>query len=467
MAGLSQKQTASQKQIQKLSQTQIQAVNFLAMSSRDLSREIYRIVDENPALEIVRSPSTVDSDTYNKMLENSEDDRETLQEHLLSQINAMALSTDENAVCTALIYNLDKNGCYGNMLDPKTLLDKSRPVQDETMLEKCMKVVQSCDPVGCCCKNLEESLLVQAKLTGQADEITLFLLEGHLEFLDPPLVDRIVKKLTNYVNEMAGQAFGKKLPFEKKDVNEASVQKALNFILKLNPNPARDFSYDSTGRSLQAPDVAVKVEKVEGQIYSDDFEKGLVAAKGSFHFQVKYANGDLPEVRISRAFLKKSGNAEMDAYREKYYQKAVELMNSLAFRESSVILQSCAIVKNQLEFFEKGPGHVLPLTRRKIAALVGVHESTVSRFSGKHNGKFFQTDFGTFPAAYFFPSAPLKSGVSAEAIKFEIKAILDKEPGLSDAKLEQKLLEKGIKISRRTVSKYRLSMGLRNSFDRR
>lgn len=466
MAGLSQKQSASQKQIQKLSQTQIQAVNFLAMSSKDLSREIYRIVDENPALEIVRTPSTVDSDTYNQMLESSADDRETLQEHLLGQINAMPLSTDENAVCTALIYNLDRNGCYGNMLDPKTLLDKSRPIQDKRMLEKCMAMVQSCDPVGCCCKNLEESLLVQAKLCGKADEIALFLLDGHLELLDPPIADRIAKKLINLVNEAQGQAFGKKLPFEKKDVNEASVQKSLDFILSLNPNPARDFSFDTSGRALQAPDVAVKVEKVEGQVFSDDFEKGIVATKNSFYFQVKYANGDLPEVRISNAFLKKTGNVEVDAYREKYYQKAVELINNLAFRESSVILQSCAIVKKQLEFFEKGPGHVLPLTRRQIAAMIGVHESTVSRFSGKHNGKYFQTEFGTFPAAYFFPSAPNGSKVSAEAIKFEIKALLDKEPGLSDAKLEQKLLEEGIKISRRTVAKYRLAMGLRNSFDR-
>lgn len=467
MATLSQKQTASQKQIQKLSQTQIQAVNFLAMSSRDLSREIYRIVDENPALEIVRSPSTVDSDTYNQMLENTEDERETLQEHLLSQVNSLPLSADENAVCTALVYNLDRNGCYGNMLDPRTLLDKSRPVQDSAMLEKCMALVQACDPAGCCCKNLEESLFVQAKLSGKADEITLFILDGHLELLDPPVADRIVKKLLHLIGERSEQAFGNKLPFEKKDVNEASVQKALDFILTLNPNPARDFSFDSKGRSLQSADVAVKVEKVEGQLFSDDFEKGLVATKNSWHFQVKYANGDLPEVRISSAFLKKTGNAEVDAYREKYYQKALELMNSLAFRESSVILQSCAIVKSQLEFFEKGPGHVLPLTRRSIAAMAGIHESTVSRFSGKRNGKFFQTEFGTFPAAYFFPSAPAGSKVSAEAIKFEIKALLDKEPSLSDAKLEQKLSEKGIKISRRTVAKYRLSMGVRNSFDRR
>ena len=91
------------------------------------------------------------------------------------------------------------------------------------------------------------------------------------------------------------------------------MQKSLDFILSLNPNPARDFSFDTSGRALQAPDVAVKVEKVEGQVFSDDFEKGIVATKNSFYFQVKYANGDLPEVRISNAFLKKTGNVEVDA----------------------------------------------------------------------------------------------------------------------------------------------------------
>ena len=116
-----------QKQVQRLSQVQITALNYLAMGNEALRDEIYRAVGENPALEIVKEPaadfsqtfrdngaesyskSNIDSDTYQRMLENQEDYGETLQAHLLHQLNAMKISDEEAELCTRLIYNLDKN----------------------------------------------------------------------------------------------------------------------------------------------------------------------------------------------------------------------------------------------------------------------------------------------------------------------------------------------------------------------
>ena len=133
-----QEQRQAQRQVQRMSQRQIQAVNFLEMGSKELSAEIYKFASENPALEIVKdryvSFSAVEkSNDFSRILDAHEDYGETLQQHLMSQINMMNLSKDEASLCQALIYNLDKNGCYGSMLAPESLLDKSRPQQNRQL----------------------------------------------------------------------------------------------------------------------------------------------------------------------------------------------------------------------------------------------------------------------------------------------------------------------------------------------
>ena len=147
-----QSQRQSQKQIQKMSQVQIQAVNFLAMSNRDLREEIYKTAAENPALQIISDPrrssanekyssassagSSAASDANQQALEAMENRGETLQQHLMEQLNLIKLPPDEFELSQKLIYNLDANGCYGSMLAPETLLDRSRPPQTKQMLTR-------------------------------------------------------------------------------------------------------------------------------------------------------------------------------------------------------------------------------------------------------------------------------------------------------------------------------------------
>ena len=199
MSDFAQRQTQSQKQIQKLSQIQIQALKFLAMNSRELREEIFKAVAENPALEIVnnsekssaqlqkeysRQTSAAGSeaaDANQRVLEAQADRGETLQQHLMAQLDLMKISRDEYELSQKLIYNLDENGCYGSMLAPETLLDKSRPAQNKKMLERCLDLVQRMDPVGTCCRTLEESLFVQARIAGDAPPLALFILDGHLD----------------------------------------------------------------------------------------------------------------------------------------------------------------------------------------------------------------------------------------------------------------------------------------------
>ena len=455
------------RQLQKLSQVQITALNFLAMGNESLREEIYKAVSDNPALEIVREPASYskygnaeESDKYQQLLENQEDYGETLQAHLLHQLNAMKISDEENELCTRLIYNLDKNGFYGSMLSPETFLPHKNPAAERALLERCLKMVQSLDPVGTCCKSPEESLLIQAQLAEKPDPLALFILDGHIDFLDPPEPAKINRKLNNYLEAWHKKAFAGKTILDSLELTEESASAALKFILSLNPHPAQGYNSEA-GVNAESPDVVLTVTKEEGTA-EDDYSRGLVSGNNDFHFQIKYASGALPEIRISPEF-------QMD---KSAVAKAQLLINSLQFRESTIVMQGCAIVRAQKNFFIKGPGHLKVLTRKQIANELGIHESTVSRTSAKKGRKYIQTEWGLFPAWYFFTSGVSnKDGsrkISSDRIKMKMQEVLAEagNENLSDRELCQLLNEKGAKIARRTVAKYRAQLGLKNSYKR-
>ena len=476
-----QSQRQSQKQIQKMSQVQIQAVNFLAMSNRDLREEIYKTAAENPALQIISDPrrssanekyssassagSSAASDANQQALEAMENRGETLQQHLMEQLNLIKLPPDEFELSQKLIYNLDANGCYGSMLAPETLLDRSRPLQTKQMLTRCIERIQRMDPIGTCCQTLEESLFVQAKISGDAPPLALFILDGHLELLNPPQADRVVKKLKDYLKEWHSKKFAPKIALDEIELSEENADSAIKYITSLNPRPAGEYISDTTQTDFLQPDILLSVEKKSGSIPADDFENGIVTGGSDFHFQIKYANGELPEVQIAPDF----------SFDSKSVQKAKEFLHLLKYRQTSVILLGCAIVSSQKDFFIKGPGNLKPLTRRQIAASIGVHESTVSRMTAKKTNRRIDVMGQLFPASYFFVSGPSlrhSSGqagsgttTSSESIKIRISELLENSSTpLSDEKITKLLNEQGIKISRRTVNKYRNQAGLENSY---
>lgn len=463
-----QKQT--QKQVQRLSHLQIQALNILAMGTDDLRTLIYKEVDENPALEITRDVRTsatastygskADSDTYQKALEATEDRTETLQHHLIHQLNSMNLSDDEYELSEKLIYNLDKNGFYGTMLAPETLLNKTRPVQNKEMLARCIDRIQRMDPVGTCCKTPEESLLIQAKIDARCSPLVLFILDGHIEMLNPPEPVKVFDKLIDYQETWHKKKFAGKILLDQIDFDEVDVEEAINYILHLNVYPAQGYTKD-TNADYETPDIVLRIEKKDGYLPVNDYSHGLVSGDQKCHFQIKYASGVLPEVKLVPEFAIDKVN----------YRKAQELLENLAFRESTAVLQGCAIVNAQKDFFLKGQG-LQVLTRKTISQELGIHESTVSRMTARKNSKYFQTEWGLFPASYFFTSgvasAEGQQKVSSQVIKQKIQEILAVREGtvISDQMLVQLLEKEGIKIARRTVAKYRNQAGISNSYKR-
>ncbi len=480
---LSYEQKQVQKQIQRLSQVQITALKYLTMGNEALRDEIYRAAGENPAIEIVSDSwnsrsgssgefdvrkdfyssgygSSASSDSYQQILENQEDYGETLQSHLLHQLNSMKISDEENDLCTRLIYNLDKNGFYGSMLSPESFLPKKNPEAEKLLLERCLKIVQSLDPVGTCCRTPEESLLVQARLSEESDQLALFILDGHLDFVNPPEPAKISRKLNDFREAWHKKAFAGSTVLDSLSLDEKAAESALKFILSLNPHPAQGYTIEAAADNTQ-PDVVLVVTKETGAAESN-YENGIVSGNSNYHFQIRYASGALPVVRISPDFKLDKVNTA----------KAQALINSLKFRESTIVGQGCAIVNAQKNFFLKGPGHLSVLTRRQIAEELKIHESTVSRTTAKNGRKFIQTEWGLFPTWYFFSSGVTSRDgsrkISSDRIKHKMQDLLSR-PGnenLSDRELCELLNSRGAQISRRTVAKYRSQLGLKNSYSR-
>lgn len=480
---LSIEQKNVQVQTMKLSQQQIMAMNFIAMGSLELREEILKKAEENPALE-VKDDSFFEkknsglvptvhtgkasrageeaSEKYQNMLESAPDETETLQEHLIHQLNMTNLPKNEQRLCRKLIENLDENGFH--ILAPVTLLEPEKG-DNENLLKKCVSIVQHFDPEGICCQNVGESLEIQAKLKKNPPKIALYILHGRLELLKPPSTEKVLSKIEKIIEENEKLSFWTKNPdeiqIEKSDLTLENVAAAIKFIQQLQPFPAQEFK--PAAEHFVQPDVYV------------------AKSENSDELKVVLSNQAIPTVKIAEDFKneEKSGNlSEQNKKTIKMELKdAQNFLDTLNFREQALFKAFKKLAEIQKDFFLKGPGNLAPLTQREFAKMINVHESTVSRMA---ESKFLRCEWGTFPVRYFFsnalPSAKKEAqnqpaeNISTDNVKIEIENILkSQKPGekkLSDQKIADILEKKGIKIARRTVSKYRAQLNIASSYER-
>lgn len=485
------------------------SLNLLAMSGADLRNEIYSYAAKNPALEIksdslesgVQSSKTEisntsrfsdnthygsaspsgsqASDNFQAALESNADEREPLTDHLEHQLNAMNLSEEEKSLCLKLIYNLDEKGFH--ILAPISFLNPENPIHDEEFLIHCLEIVQRLDPVGTCTNNYRESLFVQAKTSGLSSDLTLFLLESneHFDFLNPPQPQKIQKKISDYLSEQKKLKFkqneGRSL--EKEDYSIEEIEKSLDFIRTLDPYPARNFGSKQT--NYVSPDVIVSKNE---------------SSESENEFTVSFAREFLPHLEISKDYtsLIKSTQIKDGENSEQSERKKAELkfartsvneakvfIESILYRENTILKAAQKIVSAQINFFRKGPRFLAPLRQKDIAEALGVHETTISRMA---SSKYIECEWGIFPIGYFFtnavgaskeeksPSSENSDILSKEAVKYEIAALLEEhkndKKALSDQKISDILAEKGIKIARRTVAKYRGELNINSSYER-
>ena len=460
MAGLSLSPSLRLSQQQKLSPQMLQSINILALPVEELRERIFEEVEKNPALEIVNDnyfASASDSDSHQAFLESLSTEKQgikSLQEHLLLQLSEESLSQTQSDIGEFLIQSLDSQGFFQVPLESlKTAYfehNKTENKEDlEKDFEKILKIIQSFDPIGVCCSNIQESLYIQAKNFENPPSLALDILKNHFDLLETPRPALIQKKL-----EAQNQDFYKTLSLEE-------VAKAIEFIQSLDPFPARDFS-----RKLESiyvvPDLEVREATPE--------EK----EEGAEDFILELKKGTLPKIRVSKDFQELGSlSKEAKTFVNNSTKDANWFISAVEQRTLSIFNIGNAILSHQMDFFRFGQGNLKPLKMSQIAEEVGVHEATVSRIA---NGKYLICKWGIFELRYFFTNAATEENDSKESIKHKIKLILEnhekenaasgKTKKLSDEKIATILKEQGINIARRTVAKYRSELDIKSSFDR-
>lgn len=517
---IKQQQQAIPRQTMRMTQQQLAAVRILSLGAAELRAEILKQAEENPALEIATDPqfdcdalqflppprSSIRlgrptatgeelSDSLQNLIESRPDLQETLRDHLIHQLNMLTLPPAEYALCRALINNLDSAGHH--ILAPITLVKADAPPDFRlAFLEKCIRIVRQFEPSGICVRNAEESLEVQAANVGSAPRLARFILHGHLDFIAPPDTERIARKLSAWLSEQEGRTLGDapadQIVITKRDIALHKINEAVRFIQSLTPYPAGSYGFSPITHYVHAD---VSVMRQSGIIEREDAERGIVYDDVFSYFHIALATDSLPEVRIAKNFADAAAQSEKTMRSmQSHIAAAKSFMNTLEFRAATLVRACSMLVSVQKDFFRKGPGHLAPLTQRQFAAMLGVHESTVSRMA---DSKFIRCEWGLFPIRSFFSSAifinsqkrrstdadadaadifssnppsPMPTAVSSDTIKREIASLLKAQPPgskpLSDQKIAAALAERGYKIARRTVAKYRAQLHIGSSYMR-
>jgi RNA polymerase sigma-54 factor len=352
----------------------------------------------------------------------------TLQDHLQWQLRLSDLSSEDQEIGVLIVGNIDEDGYLRATVEEIAETTQRPPERVEAVLS----VIQDFDPVGVGSRDLRECLLKQAREKDLGDTVIRVIDKG-LKHLEGKNYRRVAKEL--------------EITFEE-------VVEAAKEIAALEPRPGRNFS--STRVDYVVPDVFV--------------------AKEGDEYVIRLNEDGLPKLRVSPYYqnlLKDSSpqGKEAKGYIQEKMQSALWLIKSIHQRQQTLYKVSLSIVKFQKDFFDNGVAFLRPLILRDVAEDIGMHESTVSRVT---TGKYMHTRQGTLELKFFFSSAiQRKDGedLASRSVKARIRELVGREEPQSpwsDLQIAQLLSKEfGLKIARRTVSKYRESMGILSSCSRK
>jgi len=348
----------------------------------------------------------------------------TLSDHLVWQLSVTSQATEKDIeIGRYIIGNIDENGYLRSTAD-EISLESGFPAED---VEKSISLIQKFDPLGIGARNPEECLKIQLEFYHPENELAVKLVE-RLPQLQRRKYQELAKEIGTTVEE---------------------ITKTWELIKTLEPKPGR--AYVTEEEYYVIPDVYV--------VKVDDEYKILLNEDG------------LPRLRINQAYksMLKKGNNSSDKDKEFLENKlnsALWLIKSVDQRRRTIYKVSESIVKFQREFFDKGITRLKPLVLRDVAEDIGMHESTVSRVS---TNKYMHTPQGLHEIKYFFHSGiASQSGEDISSIRVremikKILAVEDSRKPLSDKGIAEILRNKGLKIARRTVAKYREDLKIPSS----
>ena len=362
---------------------------------------------------------------------NSEDI--SIQSHLLEQINLLRLTDRDEFIALSIIDGLDNEGM---LTIPLTDIMESAPVTWELEIEEVeavLHLIQHLDPLGIAARDLGECLSIQ--LNSLPD--------------DTPWKQEAVTIVQQYIQQLANRDYT--LIARKTRLKEHQLKEVLFLILSLNPKPGSNIA-------------ANKVEYIEPDVF---------VSKRNNRWVVELNQKSAPRIRVNPEYvsmIKRSDNSRDNIYLKDHLQEARWFIKSLRQRNDTLLRVATKIVEFQIGFFEYGEQAMKPLVLHDIARAVDLHESTISRVTSQ---KYMHIPSGVYELKYFFSSHVSTSNggeISSTAIRALIKELVSKEnPGkpLSDSKIAGLLADRKINVARRTIAKYRESLLIPPSNERK
>ena len=355
---------------------------------------------------------------------------QSLQEHLLWQLEVARLEPREFALARAIIDAISDDGYITESLDE--IANTLRPEIECTAaeVEETLEVVQALDPPG-----------IGARSVGECIEL-------QLRQLDPstPGYQTAVEIARHHLELVAERELS--LLRRELRATEEEITAALALVRSCHPRPGSTVSTGSA--EYVVPDVFVR--------------------RTDHGWSVEINSATLPRVRLNNSYASLIGRNASHATMRAQLQEARWLLKSLEIRHETLIKVARSIVERQQAFLEHGDEHMRPMILKDIAEAVSMHESTISRVT---SGKYMHTPRGVFELRYFFSSqveGADGSGTSSTAIRAKIKKLVKEEDAdspLSDGRIAEILSGEGIPVARRTVAKYREAMGIAPSNERK
>ena len=471
-----------------------QAIKLLQLSTLDLQQEIQEALDSNPLLEVEEGSdepqleknnidgddvaqdavTTASSDTLEAgdALEkkdlpdelpidstwdeyysassapapgpsNNDDEQifqgettEDIQAHLLWQMRLTHFSDTDRAIATAIIDSIDESGyltvTLEDILDSVNSEDMEEPVElDE--VECVLKRIQMFDPIGSGSRTPQECLMVQLRQFSD----------------DTPWLKEAKQLIEEYSDLLSSKDY--RTLMRKSRLKEDQLREAMRLLQTLNPRPGS--ALITKEPEYVIPDVSV--------------------TKKNGRWVVELNPDSLPKLSVNQqyaAMSRRAKNSSDSQFIRSHMQEAKWFIKSLESRNDTLMKVANCIVQQQMGFFEHGPEMMKPMVLNDVAEMVDMHESTISRVTTQ---KYMHTPRGIFELKYFFSShVATESGgeCSSTAIRALIKKLVAAETPskpLSDSKIAQLLAEQGIKVARRTIAKYRESLSIPPSNQRK
>ena len=361
----------------------------------------------------------------------------TLQDHLLWQLNLTHMSEKDSSIALAIIDAIDNNGMLTADLESICSgFDSDLEIEIDEILAVLHRI-QQFDPIGVGYRNLSECLMLQLVQINSPENANA--------------VNNAKLVISEHIDLLGNRDYAQLMRRTK--LKESELSEAITIVESLNPRPGSSICPPST--SYVVPDLMVSKDSTTGK------------------WKVELNPETAPKIRINSGYaslVKRADTSDDNNYLRNNLQEAKWFIKSLQSRNETLMKVSTRIVEHQKGFLEYGEEAMKPLVLHDIAEAVSMHESTISRVTTQ---KYMHTPRGIFELKYFFSSHVSTKGggeCSSTAIRAIIRklvAVENTKKPLSDSKITNLLEEKGINVARRTIAKYRESLSIPPSNERK